>query len=108
MTSWKRTERRVAQLTEGSRVGATGRRTEDVTHAISSIKCKHRKTLPRWLTDTYAQSKRNAHLGKTPLVVLHQAGSRDYIAMLLLPELMRLLSAAPSLLSPPLERDSKW
>lgn len=90
MATWKAVERRVASISGGKRVGATGRNTEDVAHSAFSFEVKHRATLPTWLTATYSQAKRNAPIGKTPLVVLHEKGSRDYMAMLPLAELVRL------------------
>ena len=90
MTVWKQVEWRVAKLTGGTRTGATGRNTEDVGHGTFSLEVKHRATLPSWLTAAYAQAKRNAPVGKTPLVVLHEHGSRDYMAVLPLAELVRL------------------
>lgn len=89
--TWKGVERRVAALMGGTRVGPTGRNTEDVEHGLFSVECKHRKKLPALLVSAYAQAKRNAPAGKVPLLVLHELGSREYIAVLPLAELMRLV-----------------
>jgi hypothetical protein len=92
MKTWKRVEQTVAQLVEGQRVGNKGCATEDVTHPLFSIECKHRSQLPTLITDGYAQAERNSPKDRTPLLVLHEKGSRRFLAVLPLDVLMKLLS----------------
>ena len=94
--AWKGAERKVAELAGGTRInGARGVQIEDVQHPIFSIEVKHgRTTIPKFVADAYDQAKRNAPAGKVPLVVLHPHGSREYMAVLPLIDLVRLVKAA--------------
>lgn len=49
--TWKNTERKVAQIVGGDRVGNSGKNTEDVEHPIFSIEVKHRAGIPLLITD---------------------------------------------------------
>jgi hypothetical protein len=90
VSTWKAVERKVAKIAGGKRTGATGRNSEDVGHSTYSFEVKHRDRFPTWLTAAYVQAKKNAPVGKVPLVVLHEKGSRDYMAVLPLSELVRM------------------
>lgn len=89
--TWKAAERRVAAMVGGQRVGNRGSTTEDVEHALLSIECKHTSKAPKLIVDGLQQARRNAPAGKTPVVVLHPAGSRQYLAILDLSALMALI-----------------
>ena len=91
--AWKDAERKVAQIIGGTRInGARGIRMEDVSHKILSIEVKHGRTcIPKFVTRAYQQAKANAPLNKIPVVVLHNHGSREYMALLSLEALARLL-----------------
>jgi len=67
-------ERAIAKRLGGQRAGQFGG--EDVAHAVYSIECKERATLPTWLKDALAQAVGHAPAGKTPVVVLHELGGR--------------------------------
>lgn len=77
MTStWKHTERAVAQALGGKRTGNSGRNTADVDHAWLAPEVKHRQTLPGWLHDAITQARSNAAPDRLPIVVLHESGRR--------------------------------
>lgn len=87
MTStWKHTERRVAQIIGGQRTSKTGlgSQTPDVESGSYSVEVKHRANVPAWLSGALEQSQRNATPGKLPLVVIHEAGARHDDDMVLL------------------------
>ena len=76
--TWKAAERAIAARMNGQRTSnqGLGSATADVETPTYAVECKHRRSLPGWLLDAVAQARRNAPQGKTPLVVLHEAGSR--------------------------------
>lgn len=101
--TWKATEKKVAKLVGGKRVGNRGTNSEDVcTDVVEgveqlypgvekfSIECKHSSSLPAWLREGYAQAKRNAK-GKEPLLVVHPKHSRIYYAILPIEILMEMI-----------------
>ena len=88
--TWKAVERRVAAKLNGKRTGPNV--LEDVSHDTFSVEVKHRKKLPSWLTGAYRQAKHNSPGGKIPIVVLHQANSREYLVVLDLDDLESLLT----------------
>jgi hypothetical protein len=56
---WKRTERTIVSLLGGTRVPGTGRAggdATDVAHPPLRFECKHRRSLPTWLTEAMAQA----------------------------------------------------
>jgi hypothetical protein len=84
---WKRTERRIALELGGERVPVTGRGRgdqPDITHPSLSIEVKTRETLPGWLVDAMAQATASATDDQTPIVVLHQVGTRYDAALVVL------------------------
>lgn len=86
-TAWKATERRIAALLGGRRVPVTGRGrgdAPDVQHAWLSIECKHRASVPAWLTDALAQARAAARPDQLPVAVVHQAGDRHDRALVVL------------------------
>lgn len=66
----KRTERAIARITGGQRLGLLGK--EDVDAGPFSIEVKDRKTFAG--TSFMEQAVRNCREGKTPLVVVHVTG----------------------------------
>ena len=75
---WKKTERAIASIIGGQRVPVTGRQrgdVPDVAHPWLSIECKHRSTIPAWLTQAIAQARAAARGDQLPIVVLHQHGA---------------------------------
>ena len=95
--TWKNTEKKVAKITGGKRVGNRGTNTQDIdTDGVPgvdrfSIECKHSANLPAWLREGYAQAKRNAPEGKEPLLVVHPKHSRTYYAVLPLEILVEMI-----------------
>lgn len=91
-SAWKSAEKRVAKILCGTRInGARGVQMQDVDHELFSVEVKHGKTsIPKFVSNAYAQACRNAPAGKVPLVVLHNHGSTEYMAVLPLQELARL------------------
>ncbi len=77
--NWKRTERAVATILGGVRVGNRGTSSPDVLSDWLSVECKTRHELPRWLVAAVEQARANTPCGqpaRLPLVVLHEHGAR--------------------------------
>jgi hypothetical protein len=72
--AFKGTERAVAKILGGKRLGHLGG--VDVKTRWVSVEVKHRQSLPAWLTDAMAQTKRHAEPEQLPIVVLHVEGQR--------------------------------
>lgn len=72
--SFKSTERAIARRLGGRRVGHLGG--QDVDAGWLSVECKHRQSLPAWLTDALAQARRHAGGDQLPIVILHEHGGR--------------------------------
>lgn len=89
--TWKNTERKIAAIVGGDRVGNSGSNTEDVTHPVFSIEVKHRAAIPALITDGWGQAVRNAPEDKQPLLVIHGKGSRNYFAVIPLDVLLKML-----------------
>ncbi len=68
----KRTERAIAKITGGKRIGILGR--DDVQAGAFSIEVKDRVSFAG--AGFMQQSVRNCPEGKTPLVIVHTTGSR--------------------------------
>jgi hypothetical protein len=76
---WKAAERTLARLIGGRRVPVSGRGRgdqPDIAHPWLSIECKHRQTIPAWLTDALAQARAAAHRDQLPVALIHQHGAR--------------------------------
>lgn len=76
---WKRTERRIAALLGGVRVPVTGRQrgdVPDIQHPTLAIECKHRQSIPGWLTDAMCQAQACRTTEQLPIVVVHEHGRR--------------------------------
>lgn len=84
--TWKAAERAIAAKMNGQRTSnqGLGSATAYVETESYAVECKHRQSLPGWLLDAVRQARRNAPQGKTPLVVLHEAGSRYDDALVVL------------------------
>lgn len=100
--SWKRDERRVAELIGGERVPINGRgKQSDVRHAIFSVEVKH--TERRWtlLDVAFEQAVQASKVeGKIPMVVIHYAGTQvsgSAYVILRIPGLQKLLDDLTSL-----------
>jgi hypothetical protein len=77
MTNWKAHERRMAKRLNGERIGNTGRPTPDVVADGLVVECKHRATLPKWLTSAVVSIRGKAQAGQTAIVILHEKGKRS-------------------------------
>lgn len=98
--SWKRTERRVAELLGGVRVPVSGRQrgaTPDVEHPTLSIEIKSRKSLPAWLIDALEQAQAASENGRVPVAILHQDRKQyaDCLCVLRLEDFASLLKEPP-------------
>lgn len=83
--TFKGVERQIAKRLGGERVGHLGG-ADVIVDSWLSIEVKSRKTLPQWIRDAIAQSKRNAGISQLPIVILHQVGQRhdaDLVVMAL-------------------------
>jgi len=74
-TTWKATERRVAAVLGGRRMGPGADRADVRTDWLTA-EVKHRQALPRWLTDALAQARSYSTESQLPVAVFHQAGDR--------------------------------
>ena len=70
--SWKKMERRVAQMIGGERTAKHGLASPDAGNEWLSVECKFRRALPKWLHQAMAQAVRNAPSGRLPIVWLHE------------------------------------
>lgn len=91
--TWKMAEKKAAQILGGERIsGPRGVKMQDIEHHLFSVEVKHGKScIPKFVTKAYNQAKTNAPKGKIPLVVLHNHGSTEYMALLPLPALAALI-----------------
>ena len=94
--TWKAVERRVAKMFGGQRnplSGGNSRHTQgDVIHPMFFIEVKHRAKIPFlkiWL-DTKQKAKKE---GKIPVLIVHQKGSQNYVAVVDAEYLARLIEA---------------
>ncbi len=72
--AFKGTERAIAKHLGGTRRGHLGG--VDVTTDWLAVECKHRQTLPTWLTAAMQQAQRHAAMSQLPIVVLHEHGGK--------------------------------
>lgn len=98
-STWKRTEREVAERLGGRRVPVTGRArgdAPDIEHGLLSPEVKHRKEVPRWLADAMAQAEAAARDGRVPVAVIHRHGDRhdDSLCLIRLSDLVRLIDGS--------------
>ncbi len=79
--AWKALERRTARALGGKRLGATGQSTPDVISDDGRVvaECKHRQTLPQWITGALAKVRAQAGPERLGVVVLHERGAHDSI-----------------------------
>ena len=71
--AWKGTERRIAQRTGGKRIGHLGGPV-DVDAGWLQVQCKHRQSLPKWLTSALAAVRAAVDDGQLGVLVLHEHG----------------------------------
>jgi hypothetical protein len=77
--TWKKVERKIAELLGGVRVPVTGRGRgdmPDILHPDFSIEVKHREQFPDWLMDAMEQAVKSKRGAQIPLVVLHEKGQK--------------------------------
>jgi hypothetical protein len=75
--TWKKAERRIAELLGGVRVPVTGRQrgdAPDILHERFSIEVKHREALPDWILDAMRQAEASQRGNQIPIAILHQKG----------------------------------
>lgn len=73
--TWKATERRVAGILGGRRMGC-GVDRADVRSDWLTVECKHRAEIPQWLKAALGQARRYAGAMSLPVAVLHESGTR--------------------------------
>lgn len=83
-STWKAHERRTAALLGGKRLGATGAANPDVIAGDLCIECKHKASLPAWLTEALAKVRAQAGRDRVGVVVLHEKGKRDSLVCMAL------------------------
>ncbi len=82
--AFKGTERAIAARLGGQRLGHLGG--ADVVTDWLSVECKHRQTVPAWLKEALAQSRRNAGVSQLSVAIIHEEGQRhdgDLVVMTL-------------------------
>jgi len=89
--AWKVAEKKVAAIVGGTRIGVTGLPTNDVKHERLAIEVKHTSKPPVFVVNALAQAKANGEAGKVPLAVIHTKGTRQYLAVLRLEDLVTLI-----------------
>jgi hypothetical protein len=76
-------------------MGATGAANEDVTAPGMAIECKHRASLPAWLTEALAKIRDQAGADRLGLLVLHEHGKRDSVLVMALSDFVERYGAPP-------------
>lgn len=79
MSTWKAAERAIAARIGGERVPVSGRArgsAPDIAHSEYSIEVKHRKSMPAWITDAFAQAIASKTGDQLPIVILHEQNQR--------------------------------
>ena len=89
MKAWRREEIRIARLTGGQRVTTKGAEAPDVIGPLMVIEVKERARLPQWMTVALAKLRNHAKEKQLPVVVLHERGSHQRLAICRLEELLR-------------------
>lgn len=74
--TWKATERRVAAIVGGKRLGCGVDRADVRAGDWLVAEVKHRQSIPAWLKDAIGQARRYATAGQLPVAILHEAGAR--------------------------------
>lgn len=75
--TWKKVERKIADMLGGKRIPVSGRQrgdAPDIEHHWLSLEVKHRKQFPNWLHDAMDQAEKSQKDNQLPTVVLHQEG----------------------------------
>lgn len=94
--TWKKAERKIAELLGGVRVPVTGRQrgdAPDILHETFSIEVKHRESLPDWILDAMRQAEASQRGDQIPIAILHQKGMayEDSLTVVRLSVIIRLL-----------------
>ena len=87
-------ERAVARRLAGTRAPNTGQATAAGLNDRPAVEVKPRQALPAWLLNAITQARRNAPAERLPVVVLHLAATRTYLAFMPLEILEHLLQEA--------------
>lgn len=70
----KRTERKIAEILNGRRLGVLGK--HDVESEEFGVEVKSREKLPKWFKDFWQQTINNCPEGLIPLLVIHKLNQR--------------------------------
>ena len=95
--AWKRFERRIAERFK--EIDPTARRcpvadqatnNDIVTSLPYGIECKHRKRLPDWIRDAWAQCRANSKEDQVPIVILGEHGTTNDFVLLSLDDFIKI------------------
>lgn len=100
--TWKKVERKVAELLGGERVPVTGRfrgSAPDVTHKFLSLEVKHRDSLPGWILEAMEQADAANNGKQVSTVILHQKGMKftDSLTVMRLSDTIAMLAKIATL-----------
>ena len=94
--AWKKFERRVAEMLPGGRRGPVAD-AESMLDVLSElplgVECKHRRRLPRLLTDALRQASDGCLEGQHPVVALGQHGDSSVYVFMKMDVLLALISS---------------
>ena len=94
---WKRFERRIAERFK--EIDPTARRcpvadqatnNDIVTSLPYGIECKHRRRLPDWIRDAWAQCRANSKEDQVPIVILGEHGTTNDFVLLSLDDFIKI------------------
>jgi hypothetical protein len=94
-STWKAVERRTAAMLGGKRMGAVGAAGPDVLTDGMAIECKHRATLPAWLTSALQKIRQQAGADRLGLLILHEHGKRDSLLVMALSDFVSRYGEPP-------------
>ena len=88
--TWKRLEKKAADILGGKRAGVTGQENPDVYHPQFEIECKYRASLAfvPWFKQAEKHSKKS---GKTPLLICKLKGKMGEYVILKLEDFKTLI-----------------
>ena len=93
--AWKRFERRVAEMLPGGRrvpVADAESMLDVLSDLPLGVECKHRRRLPRLLTDALRQASDGCLEGQHPVVALGQHGDSSVYVFMKMDTLLALIS----------------
>jgi len=94
--AWKKFERRVAEMLPGGRrvpVADAESMLDVLSDLPLGVECKHRKRLPRLLTDALRQASDGCLEGQHPVVALGQHGDSAVYVFMKMDTLLALISS---------------